>query len=173
MSDEKKRKQSRGARERNFRPGGEARSSKEYKKDLDKLFKSGAQVPDRFKDVMKKLEPEEGSEEAERRAAIEALRKVEGFREFAGAVVEFRKERAERDWAWPDDEDLLIRMLDHPDERVVRDALEQVAEVTRRHGFERTVALNSRLATIKTMSDDPRTRRAIDAVEEALDASAS
>lgn len=168
MNDEKKRKKSRGALEREFRPSGGARSTKAYKSDLDKLFKSGADVPERFKNVMKDLEPEEGSPQAERKAAIVALRQVEGFREFAQAVMNFRRERAANKWAWPDEEGLLIRMLDHPDPRVVEDVLQHLVGLCQREGFERTVALKSRLTTIRTMSDAPKTNAAIDAIEAAL-----
>lgn len=168
MSDEDKRKKSRGALQRASRPTGGARSTQSYKKDLEKLFKSGADVPDRFKKVMKSLAPEEGSAEAERRQAIDALRKVEGFRDFAQAVMTFRKQRAAHDWAWPDEEGVLIRMLDHPDPRVVEEVLEHLVDLCGRETFERTVALKSRLATIRTMTDAPRTHAAIDAIEAAL-----
>ncbi|AWV90405.1 hypothetical protein [Bradymonas sediminis] len=168
MSDDSKRKKSRGALERKFRPGGDARSTKAYKSDLEKLFKSGADVPERFKKVMKGLEPEEGTPDAERKAAIAALRKVEGFRDFAQAVMAFRKERAANDWAWPDEEGVLIRMLDHPDPRVVEEVLVHIADLCAREGFERTVALKSRLSTIRTMTDAPKTHAAIDEIEAAL-----
>lgn len=150
--------------ERKSRSGRNKRSSSKYKKELDKLFKSGGNVPDRFKEMMKGLEPEEGTPEAEYREAVDKLRKADGFREFATAVMEFRKEGR----PMPDDEDLLIRMLDHPDERVVRDALEHVADLARRQSFDRVTPLKNRLSTIKTMSDDPRTRKAIAAVEDVI-----
>ncbi len=152
-------------RDRKPRSSGDKRSSAKYKKDLDKLFKSGGHVPERFQQMMKGLEPEEGTPEAEHRAAVDKLRKADGFRAFATAVSEFRKEG----WDWPDDEDLLIRMLDHPDERVVRQTLEHVADLAGRRSFERVTPLKNRLSTIKTMSDDPRTRKAVAAVEDAID----
>lgn len=171
MSDEKQRKQSRGARERSLSGlsglGG-ARSTESYKKDLEKLFKSGVETPERFKNVMKRLEPGEDSPQAERQAAIKALAAVQGFREFSQAVLAFRAEFFEKGWAWPDEEDLLIRMLDHPDERVLCDVLEHIADLTRRQGFERKVAVKSRLGTIETMSEDPRTHRAVAAARDAL-----
>ncbi|QDG50716.1 hypothetical protein FIV42_08230 [Persicimonas caeni] len=152
------------SRDRKSRKSQDKRSSAKYKRDLDKLFKSG-EMPERFKEMMKGLEPEEGTPEAERKAAIDELRKADGFREFATAVSEYRK----AGWTYPDDEDLLIRMLDHPDERVVRDALEHVADLAGRRGFDRVTPLKNRLSTIKTMSDDPRTRKAVAQVEEAIE----
>lgn len=144
------------------------RSMESYKRDLEKLFKPGAETPERFKRTMKKIAPAEESAQGERKAAIKALKSVEGFREFTRAVLEFKAQLSAEDWAWPDDEDLLIRVLDHPDERVLRDALAHVAELTERQGWEREVALKSRLSTIKTMSEDPRTHRLVDAAAQAL-----
>lgn len=149
--------------QRKSRSGQDKRSSAKYKRDLDKLFKSG-EVPERFKEMMGGLEPEEGTPEAERKAAIKELRNADGFREFAKAVSEYRK----AGWKYPDDENLLIRMLDHPDERVVRDVLEHVADLAGRRELDRVKPLKNRLSTIKTMSDDPRTRKAVARVEEAI-----
>jgi hypothetical protein len=143
----------------------EQRSSAKYKSELEKLFKSGGQVPDKFKEVMKALEPEEGTPEAERKAAIDGMRQAEGFRAFAAAASAYVK----TDWALPDDEDLLIRMLDHPDERIVRAVLEHVADLAGRRTLERIKPLERRLTTIRTMSDDPRTTKAVEAVEEEIE----
>lgn len=151
-------------RERKPRSSRDKRSSDKYRKDLDKLFKSSSAVPERFKEMMKGLEPEEGTPEAEQKAAVAKLREVDGFREFATAVLAFREEG----WELPDDENLLIRMLDYPDERVVRDTLVHIAELAGRRDLERVTPLKNRLSTIKTMSDDPRTRKAIAAVEDAI-----
>lgn len=159
MSDDRNkgrggRKKSRGA-QRSDKSG-----SAKYKRELDKLFSSG-ETPERFKDLMKGIEPEEGTPEAERKEAIQALRDAEGFREFARAVNEYR----EAGWEFPDDENLLIKMLDHPDERVVRAALEHYLDLGGRRELERIPPLKNRLSTIRTMSDDPRTRKLVDDVE--------
>jgi hypothetical protein len=146
-----------------YRKDKDKRSDAKYKRDLDKLFKSG-QVPDRFKEMLKGLEPKEGTPEAERKAAIDAVREADGFRAFVDAVNEYQKVG----WKLPDDENLLIRMLDHPDERVVRDVLEHVADLAGRRELDRITPLKNRLSTIKTMSDDPRTRKAVARVEEAI-----
>ncbi len=141
---------------------GSSRSDAAYKRDLENLFKSGGDVPDRFKGMMERLEPEEGSEEAEWKAAVDALRSTEGFREFVAAVAEFRT----AGHALPDDEDLLIRLLDHPDERVVRDVLAHYKDLHRRRGLDRSGPLKSRLKTIETMSEDPRTLRLVAEIRE-------
>lgn len=148
------------------RGGGSGRSDSRYKRDLDKLFSGGGNVPDRFKDVMEDLEPEEGTPEAERKEAIDALREAEeeGFRAFVQAVNEFRASGIRM----PDDENLLVRMLDHPDERVIRDVLEHYIDLAGRRELQRTGPLESRLSTVETMSDDPRTRKLVDQVKDVI-----
>ncbi len=137
-------------------------ASKNYKKDLDNLFKSGGEVPDRFKEVMGALAPEEGSDEAIWREAVAELRETEGFREFAMAVRKFRRAGHE----FPDDEDLLIRMLDLPDERTVRAVLEHILDMEKRRGFERTTPLKNRITTIRSIAEDSRTEELLDQIAE-------
>jgi hypothetical protein len=168
MGDDKKnwrdidrqRDKSRHTNKRSGRGGSSRSSSKSYKKDLDKLFDSGGQVPQRFKEMMDTLAPEEGSEEALWREAVQELRETEGFREFAMAVRKFR--RAGHDL--PDDEDLLIRMLDLPDERTVQAVLEHVLDMERRRGFNRTAPLKNRITTIRSIAEDPRTGELLDQI---------
>ena len=142
------------------------RTSSKYKRKLDKLFESGGQVPDEFEGMMETLEPEEGTPEAEYKEAVDALRDAEeeGFRAFVTAVNEFREEGHQM----PDDEELLIRMLDHPDERVARDVLEHYLDLAERRELQRTGPLKNRLSTIETMSDHPETRKLVDQVKELL-----
>jgi hypothetical protein len=140
-------------REREQRPrtNQDQRSSASYKADLDKLFQSGGQVPDRFKGMLDKLKPEEGSPEAERLSAIETLRTAEGFKDFIDAVNAYRK----AGHALPDDEDLLTRMLDHPREGVVIEVLHHLIDLQGRRTIHRKAPIKARLETVKTMSEDP------------------
>jgi len=138
------------------------RSSANYKKDLDALFASGGDVPERFQEMMGKLAPEEGSEEALWREAADALRETDGFREFAGAVSTFVREGKRL----PDDEDLLHRMLDHPDERIVRAVLEHLLDLDERRGLDRPAPLSNRLRTIASISEDPRTLELVDRIKD-------
>jgi hypothetical protein len=139
-------------------------SSAAYRKDLDALFQAGGELPDRFKGtaIADKLKPEEGSAEAEWLEAIKELRETEGFREFAMAVRKFRRAGHKL----PHDEDLLVRMLDLPDERTVQAVLEQVLEMDRKAGFGRTNAVKNRIATIRSLAEDPRTETLLAEIEE-------
>ena len=172
MGDDKKSwreidRQKDSSRHTSDRSGSRSRSkskgaSSSYKKDLDNLFKSGGEVPDRFKGMLDSLAPEEGSEEAVWLEAVQELRETEGFREFAMAVRKFR--RAGHDL--PDDEDLLIRMLDLPDERTVQAVLEHILDMERRRGFDRKAPLKNRIATIRSLAEQPRTEELLDEISE-------
>lgn len=142
MSKDKKSKKRAGGRQ----------SSASYKSDLEKLFESGAKVPDRFKDVMEKLEPEEGSEDARRAEALSTLRQTEGLREFIKAFDDYRA----GGFALPDEEELLTRMLDHPRESVIIEVLTHLLDVHRRRTLKGSASMKARLKTVKTTSDDPR-----------------
>lgn len=132
-----------------------------YKRDLEKLFKSGSDVPERFKGIMSTLK--DGADEDPARAeAIQGLRDAGDFRAFATAVREYRK----NGHGLPNDEDILIKMLDVPDERTVQAVLEHILDLERRRGFERKAPLRNRLTTLRTMSEDPKTEALVAKVAE-------
>lgn len=133
-------------------------ASASYKRDLDNLFKSGGHVPERFKEIVDTLAPEEGSEEAEWVEAVKVLRETDSFRDFAMEARKFRR----AGHRLPDDEDLLIRMLDLPDERTVQAVLEHVISMERRRGFDRKAPLKNRISTIRSIAEDPRTEELLD-----------
>lgn len=135
-----------------------------YKRDLDKLFQSGGKIPDRFKGLADRLAPEEGSDEAILRDAVQALRDADGFRAFVTAVNEFVKEGHRL----PGDEDLLLRFLDHPSERVVQMALERFATIQEKRGLERTRPLLNRIGTIRSIAEEKKTLDLLEQLEEAL-----
>lgn len=140
------------------------RGDHKYKQDLEKLFQSGGNVPDRFDQVMDEVGPEEGSDEAERQEEIEKLREADGFREFAKAVNVFMQ----KDYRMPDDEELLVRMLDHPDNDIVRTTLAHIVDLANRRELQRKAPLESRLSTIRTMTDDTEILELADAIEDHL-----
>jgi hypothetical protein len=140
------------------------RDSSKYRRDLEKLFSSSGETPERFREVMETAAPEPGTPEAERREAIQRLREAdqEGFRPFCQAVDVYRVQGHDM----PDDAELLARMLDHPGEEVVREALAHIEDLHRRRTIDRIGPIKNRLSTIKTMSDDPRTLNLVKQVEE-------
>ena len=139
-------------------------SDSKYKRDLDKLFQSGGNVPERFKGMMDKLKPEEGTEEAEWRDAVQTLRDAEDFRSFATAASKFRR----AGHRMPDDEDLLIRLLDHPNEGIVQATLSHYVDLAGRRTLSRPGPLKSRLETIRSIAEEPRTHELLDSIEGSL-----
>lgn len=142
----------------------EQNASAAYKRDLEKLFQGG-DVPDRFKGLAEGLKPEEGSEEAIWREAIQALHDADGFREFVAAVNEFVK----AGHPLPGDEDLLLKFLDHPSERMVQLALEKFVALHNRPGLTRVAPLKNRIRTIRSIAEEKKTLDLLRTLEDALD----
>lgn len=140
----------------------EQSASASYKRDLDKLFESGGKVPDRFKGIAEGLAPKEGSEEAVWRDAVSTLRDADGFRPFIAAAAEFAKAGHEL----PKDEDILIRFLDHPSERMVQLALEKYLAIATKSELQRPAALKNRIGTIRSVSEEPRTLELLRTLED-------
>lgn len=168
MSDDKKswrekdrnRDKSQHRRDRSNKRSPSAPSG--YKRDLDNLFKSGSDVPERFKGMMDSLKPEEGSDEAKWREAVATLRDADGFRAFAAAASAFHREGH----PFPDDEDLLLRLLDHPDERVVQATLEHYLDLASRRDLDRVKPLANRLKTLESVAERRQTHTLIEAMKE-------
>lgn len=139
-------------------------ASSAYKKDLEALFKPGGGVPDRFKSMTDKLKPAEGSEEALWREAIRELAETEGFREFTMAARKFVRAGHKL----PDDEDLLVRLLDVPDETALQAVLKQILDMERRGGFGRKAPIKNRLTTMRSVAEDPRTIELLDEIAKIL-----
>ena len=139
-------------------------ASAAHKKKLDRLFDSGGQTPDRFKDAKEQLKGASTPEEIEWRDAVIALRDTEGFREFATAATKFQRAGHKL----PDDVDLLVRLLDHPSERLVCAALEQFISISERRDLTRGTAILNRLKTIRSIAESPQTLKLADDIEEIL-----
>lgn len=136
-------------------------SDSKYKRDLDKLFESGGKVPERFKGMMDKLKPEEGSDEAIWHDAVKELRNAEDFRAFATAATGFKR----AGHRWPDDEELLIKLLDHPNEGIVQATLAHYVDLASRRTLSRPGPLKSRIKTIRSIAEETRTNELLDKVE--------
>ena len=156
MSDDAKKKRKKKPEERG--------ASVDYKRDLERLFSGGTNIPDRFKDVAPQLKAKEGTPEHEWDLAVDAVRATDGFREFVKAVTEFRKAGHK----FPDDEELLIRVLDHPNERILFDLLTHLIELNSRRKLKRTAPIKSRLKTIRMACEDPKTHALVDELSEAI-----
>ncbi len=141
----------------------EAAASASYKRDLDKLFDGGKDVPDRFKNIADKLKPEEGSPEALWHAELETLRGLD-FRAFVAAATAFVKAGQRM----PDDEELLVRFLDHPSESIVQKTLTHILPILERRAWKKPVPLKNRLTTLQLAAEDPKTHGLLAEIEKLL-----
>ncbi len=136
-------------------------SEKGYRKDLDSLFSNDGKIPDRFKDLLGEVTPDENSKEGIWRNRIAEIEAISDFREYAKAMKVFVKEKQ----AFPDKEDFLIRCLDHPTEKVLLACLKHIANLFERRGFERTDPIQNRMATMRSLSEFPETLVLLDQIE--------
>jgi hypothetical protein len=140
------------------------RASKAHKKLVGDLFDGKGGRPSRLQEMFDGIREEETPEEIERRDDVRALDATEDFGEFVRLATEFQKTGR----AWPDDEDLLLRLLEHPRERVIVSVLSHYLALATRDGVGRKAGLKSRLATLSAMAEDRRVLRFIDNLNDFL-----
>ncbi|RAL22165.1 hypothetical protein DL240_09935 [Lujinxingia litoralis] len=168
MSDD--RKYSRGSKyTQNKRASGRSaerdrKSAAAYKADLEKFFTSGAKTPERFEKLAEGLAPEEGSPGAAYQQAVAELRQIEELPALVKAINAF----VAAGHPWPDDEEVLIKALDHPRERTLHGVLDHLLDLQARKGIKRGVAIKARLGTLKVVSDDPGLLKKVEALESVL-----
>ena len=139
-------------------------ASKDYMKDLDALFSNDGKVPDRFKNLLDDVTPDEDSEEGIWRAWVNEINEIKDFREYAKAMTKFVKKKQ----AFPDTEDFLIRCLDHPSEKVYAACLKHIIDLFQRRGFERCSPIENRITTLRSLSEYPSTLVLVDQIEELI-----
>lgn len=121
-----------------------------YKTNLERLFSGGgAALPGHLRE---QVDP--GGDLAERDEARKKLYAIEDTKAFYAAASEFLKKNA-----LPDDARLLDRLLTHPDEELVEQALARLEEMHRSGTLKVPPALTQRLATVEIDSGDPKIRR--------------
>ena len=136
-----------------------------YRKDLDALFSNDGRVPDRFKDILGDISPDEDSEEGLWKARIQTIIDISDFRVYAKAMTRFVKDKQ----PFPDHEDFLIRCLDHPTEKVYSACLQHILDLMGRREFVRTTPIKNRIVTLRSVSEYPKTLEYLDQLEEKLD----
>ena len=139
----------------------EKKTDAKYKRDLDALF-DGGDVPERFKSMIGDLAPDADSPEGVWRERIKELKAIESFRDFAKALTQFQKEGN----AYPDDEDFLIRCLDHPSEKILAAVVAHIVDLAGRRELRRTGPMKSRIPTMRLVVEGPKTLELIDQLEE-------
>jgi len=168
MSDDRKRKRSwrdidagrnKSFHRRTERGGtdpysGNKRGNKSYKAELDRFFDSGV-ASNRIKGLMKDAEdtmPEGTGDSPEKIKLVRAVRKAETFDDFVSSVNALRAEHG-----LPGDAEILIRILEHPDETAIQEALRKLTEMAQRLAITDVKKVGTRLDTIENVSDDDET----------------
>ncbi len=129
-----------------------------YKANLDRLFSGGVELPEHMRE---KADP--SGEGAVRDEARKKLFAIEDGKLFNAAATEFLKSHA-----LPDDPRLLDRLLSHPDEDVVEQALTRLEELHKAGTLKAPPALKQRLSTVEVDSGIPSVRRRATELRRAL-----
>ncbi|MEO1269938.1 MAG: hypothetical protein AAFX99_17770 [Myxococcota bacterium] len=137
------------------------KSPRGYMNDLNKLFDSG-DVPDRFKEILEDTESASGSS-AQRQKMLRQARNSESSSAFVSIIEAFVKK-----YDFPDDEDLLVRVLDHPDEAIVCEALDRLIEMDGRRPLTKRKIIGMKLKTITQIATDSKTIGLVDMLSERL-----
>lgn len=121
-----------------------------YKTNLERLFSGGgALLPEHLRE---KTDPTgEISEKDEERKKLYA---IEDPKAFYAAATEFLKKND-----LPDDPRLLDRLLMHPDEEILVQALSRLEALHKAGSLKAPPALNQRLASVEIDSGDPKIRK--------------
>lgn len=137
------------------------KSPRGYKSDLDKLFDKG-EMPDRFKEVLGGGSSQSG-DAAERQQLLRAARQAESQTEFNELCTTLLAR-----FELPDDQKLLMRILDHPEEDVVQKALEQLIELDGRRPLQKRALLRTKLDTLAQVARQEKTHTMVAMLKERL-----
>ncbi|MBS2023940.1 MAG: hypothetical protein JST92_16165 [Deltaproteobacteria bacterium] len=129
-----------------------------YKTNLDRLFSGGVALPDELREKLG-----ESDEEAQTVEARKKLFAIEDTKEFNAAATEFLKKNS-----LPDDARLLDRLLSHPDEDIVEQALGRLEALHKAGALKAPPALKARLSSVEIDSGIPSVRRRAAELRKAL-----
>ncbi len=145
-------------------PGGASSNPKAtsgYKSDLNKLFDKG-EVPESLKSIVSGISSQSG-DAAERQQLLRQARQAETQAEFNVICNQILEK-----YELPDDQNLLTRMLDHPEESIVQKALEQLVELDGRRPLMKRALLRTRLVTVEQVARDQKTHDLLAFLKERL-----
>ena len=150
-------------------------SSAEHRRKLEALFSGGGGVnestarsigtpaPGREK-VFSSPRKSTGRAPTEYRLRLERLRAAREVNEIKEAADAFLSHHQ-----LPDEPDILYKLLQHPSEKVVREALGQISSLLMQGRVTSTVILDSHLKTLADRVQEPTTRSYVDGVRAQVD----
>lgn len=140
------------------------RASDNYKKDLDSLFKPGQGIPDRLKALLSNLGDDDELDELEDETPPEVgalLELREALTTSFPAFVKSSSAYINAKYPLPDDEDLVVRLLDHPSGKVILPALEHLLSMHERELLNHPAAILNRLSPLERLLESPAASRLI------------
>jgi len=140
---------------------GTQRAASGYKSMLDNFFEGG-KAPAHVRHQLEKLSP--AGQESEIPSLARAVRQAVGSREVASAVDALLNASGDL----PDDWDVLIQVLLHPDEERVRDAMARIDRLLNRRMPKRKDLLQERLRRLETLAEEEETKEAARALSRRL-----
>jgi hypothetical protein len=127
-----------------------------YKTNLERLFSGGAPLPEHLRD--KGAEVDQVADDERKKLVA-----IEDTKAFHAAAKEFLGKHA-----LPDDPRLLDRLLGHPDEAIMEQALTRLEELHKAGTLKAPPALQQRLASVAIDSGDPAVRKRATELRKAL-----
>jgi hypothetical protein len=118
-----------------------------YKTNLERLFSGGAPLPEHLRE--KTGEVDQAADDERKKVVA-----IEDTKVFHAAAKEFLAKHA-----LPDDPRLLDRLLGHPDESIMEQALTRLEELHKAGTLKAPPALSQRLASVEIDSGDPALRK--------------
>jgi hypothetical protein len=116
------------------------------------VFEGGA-LPDKFKALASAKQGDAGTG-SKRQALLRAVRDADDRQTLAAATADLLA----MDGELPDDADVLISVLRHPDEAVVRDAIRALGKLASSRPLKRKELLKQRLRQVEELAEEEETR---------------
>ena len=160
-----------GSRDKPATTATSTESSAEHRRKLEALFSGGGGVtessarsigtpaPEREK-VFSSPRKSTGRAPTEYRLRLERLRAAREVEEIRAAADAFLTHHQ-----LPDEPDILYKLLQHPTEKVVREALGQISSLMMQGRVSSTVILESHLKALAERVQEPATRSYVDGVK--------
>lgn len=140
------------------RPGTDPyahRRNTSYKAELNRFFDKGV-ASDRIKDQIAKAgsgaDPKAEAEDPERIKLVRKVRSAETFDEFVQALDALRASGG-----LPNDVEVLVRALEHPEEEVIRDAMTRFLDLAGRLDLTTMKAVRGRLSSLDDVVQETET----------------
>ena len=123
-----------------------------YKSSLDKLFDEGVMTDGLKKTLGRHADAATGAKatDGSRTDLLRKMKKASDFKKFLDLVAKYRK----AGFSYPDDFELLIRLLDHPDEDVLLEVLEALEGALQRKACKRVGVIRQRLDILEDIVSD-------------------